>query len=457
MTMQIINPYNNTVVETIETSSQQDVADAVGRAVNVKDDMAHLPAWQKADILTRAAAIISEREEPLAQNIVQSVGKIIRHARSEVKRCVETFGFAADAARNLHGETIPMDAARTGVGKIGWYVRVPVGVIGAITPFNFPLNLVAHKVAPAIAAGCPIVLKPSPPASLTALALKEILAEAGLPDGAFEVLIGDIDVGKWLTTDERIAMLTFTGSPPVAKAISRVAGLRRTTFELGGNAAVILEKDAELSDATINRLLVAAFAYSGQVCISLQRMYVHVDIYDEVKRRLVAGAAALRLGDPMKNETDIGPVISDQAAARVRAWVGEAVEQGAFKFSSGEDDGRMLRPVILENVSSNMRVMREEVFGPVLCLIPYANLDEAIDAVNDSPYGLQAGIYTQNITAAMRAVDRLHVGGVMINDAPIFRVDQMPYGGVKNSGLGREGPRFAVEEMTELKMVVVKG
>ena len=256
---------------------------------------------------------------------------------------------------------------------------------------------------------------------------------------------------------ERIAMLTFTGSPPVAKAISRVAGLRRTTFELGGNAAVVIEKDADITDALIDRLLVAAFAYSGQVCISLQRMYVHLDIYDDVKRRLVAGAAALRLGDPMLPETDIGPVISEKAAQRVRDWVSEAVDQGAFKFAGGEDSGRMLKPVILENVSNEMRVMHEEVFGPVVCLIPYSDLDEALDAVNDSPFGLQAGVYTRDIGVAMHAIDRLHVGGVIINDAPIFRVDQMPYGGVKNSGVGREGPRFAVEEMTELKMVVVNG
>jgi acyl-CoA reductase-like NAD-dependent aldehyde dehydrogenase len=455
MKQPVINPYDDTVVGEVTTATEADVRRAVGRATAVFPTLATLPAYQRADILTRTAGRLAQEEAALAHLMAQESGKPIRYARGEVARAVETFTFAADVARSLHGETVPMDAARGGVGKIGYYMRVPVGVVAAITPFNFPLNLVAHKVAPAVAVGCPVVLKPAPTTPLTALRLAEIMLEAGLPEGAFSVVVGDVDVGRWLTTDPRISMISFTGSPPVAEAISRVAGPRRTTFELGGNAGTIIDEGTAVTDALIDRLVVGSFAYSGQVCISVQRIYAHQSLYDELQTRLVARTQQLKLGDPLCEETEIGPMINDQASARLASWVAEAVATGAQLLTGGQPDGRMFPPTILTNVTALMKVMCAEAFGPLVNLVSFTDFEAALTAVNDSEFGLQAGVYTPSLARAMRAIQRLNVGGVIINDVPTFRVDQMPYGGNKNSGVGREGPRFAIEDMTTLKMVVI--
>ncbi len=452
--MDVINPYDNSVIDTVAESSEADVRAAIGRAANAAPTLAALPAHQRAAILTTAAAIIADETENLARTMAKESGKPLKYARGEVKRCVETFTFAADAARSLHGETIPLDAATGGVGKIGYYLRVPVGVIAAITPFNFPLNLVAHKVAPAIAAGCPIVLKPAPATPLTALHLANILREAGLPAGGFEIVIGGADVGNWLVTDERVAMITFTGSVPVARAISKVAGLRRITLELGGNAATVIDESADV-DAAISRTVVGGFAYSGQVCISVQRLYVHRRRYDEFRDKYVAAVNKLVIGDPLDEKTDLGPMLNDGACQRIDSWVSEAVAGGAQVIAGKQREGRLYHATVIEGAQPDMKVMREEVFGPVVCLIPFDDFEAALDAVNDSPFGLQAGVYTRDLTHAMLATQKLNVGGVMINDVPTFRVDQMPYGGVKDSGVGREGPRFAIEEMTTLKMIVI--
>ncbi|MGJ3238866.1 MAG: aldehyde dehydrogenase family protein [Anaerolineae bacterium] len=453
--MHVRNPYTDTIIQTIDDHQHDDVDARIAGAYAGRDAFRQMPAHERASILTRTASLIAERSQAFAESIVQESAKPMRYARGEVNRCVETFTFAADVARHLNGETLQMSAAKGGVGRVGYYMREAVGVVGAITPFNFPLNLVAHKVAPALAVGCPIVLKPSPMTPLTALKLAETLREAGLPDGLFSVLIGDVAVGEQLTTDPRIAMISFTGSPGVAQAISKVAGLRRTTFELGGNAATVIDEGTALTDALIGRIAVGSFAYSGQVCISVQRLYVHDSLYDAFRERLIAHTQALTLGDPMDDATEIGPLINDAATERLAAWLTAASEQGAQISAGGHFDGRMMHPTILEDVRDDMQVMCAEAFGPLVNLVRYDDFDTVLAEVNDSDFGLQAGVYTPSLAKAMQAIETLNVGGVIINDVPTFRVDHMPYGGNKQSGVGREGPRFAIEDMTTLKMVVI--
>lgn len=455
MTLDVVNPFSQTVIKSLPEDGAAEVKAAIDRADKVRTQFAAMTANQRGRILNRAAELIGNYAADIAALIVQESGKPMRYARGEVNRATETFTFAADEARRIHGETVPMDAASGGTGKIGYYVREPIGIIGAITPFNFPINLVAHKVAPAIAAGCPIVLKPSPYTPLTALRLAELLQEAGLPEHVFQVIVGDVEAGKALTTDPRVAMLSFTGSYPVAEKISETAGVRRTVFELGGNAATVIDAGTELTDAVINRLAVGSFAYSGQVCISVQRIYVHESLYDEFKTRFVARTEALKSGDPIEDATEIGPLIDQKAAERIAQWLKDAERDGATVLTGGGHDGVMFQPTVLEGVRDDMKVMCAEVFGPVVNLIPYSDFDTVLDAVNDSEFGLQAGVYTPDLARAMQAIKRLNVGGVIINDVPTFRVDQMPYGGNKKSGVGREGPRFSVEEMTTLKMVVI--
>lgn len=450
----IINPYDGSVIDRVPEFDEQAVRDAIGRAVAAAPTMADMPTHQRGSILQKSAGIIEQNAEDLARLMAQESGKPMKYSRGEVARAVETFQFAADEARRLHGETVPLDAAKTGVGRIGYFVRVPVGVIAAITPFNFPLNLVVHKVAPAIAAGCPIVLKPAPATPLTALRLADILHEAGLPGGAFEVVTGGVDVGTWLTTDPRAAMISFTGSPGVAREISKVAGLRRVVLELGGNAATIIDADANL-DHAVTRTLMGSYAYSGQTCISVQRIYVHRTCYSDFRDRFVDATNKLVIGNPLDDTTDIGPMITDAACQRIDGWIAEAVAGGAQVVAGGSREGKLYAATVIEGAREDMKVMREEVFGPVTSLIPFDDFDAALDAVNDSQYGLQAGVYTRDLNKAMRAAHKLHVGGVIINDVPTFRVDQMPYGGVKDSGVGREGPRFAIEEMTTPKLVVI--
>lgn len=454
MPQRVLNPYDESLLAELPDTTEADVRAAIGRAAAVRGTMAALPAHRRGAILHRASQLIDDQSSELADLMAKESAKPLKYARGEVNRAVETFQFAAEEAKRLHGETLPLDAAKGGVGKIGYYVRVPVGVVAAITPFNFPLNLVAHKVAPAVAAGCPIVLKPAPATPLTSLRLAEIMQEAGLPDGAFEVVVGDREVGEWLTTDPRVAMITFTGSPPVARAISQIAGLRRTTFELGGNAATIIDETVDL-DKVVNAVVTGSFAYSGQVCISIQRIYIHASRYDTFRDLLVERVGRLVTGDPLKDSTDIGPMITEAAASRVDAWVQEAVQQGARILTGGTRNGRVYAPTVLENVTRDMRVMRDEVFGPVVNLIPFEDFEDALAGVDDSAFGLQAGVYTRDLGRAMLAVQRLNVGGVIINDTPSFRVDHMPYGGNKDSGTGREGPRFAIEDMTTLRMVVI--
>lgn len=451
---EVRSPYDNSLIEVVSEASESTVRDAIGRAVAVKETLAQMPAHRRASILYKVSDLIDANSNALAQLMARESGKPMRYAKGEVSRAVETFAFAAEEAKRIHGETVPLDAAKGGVGKMGYYLRVPVGVVAAITPFNFPLNLVAHKVAPAVAAGCPIVLKPAPMTPLTALRLADLFQEAGLPDGAFSVVVGGVDVGRWLTTDPRVSMITFTGSPPVARAISQVAGLRRTTFELGGNAAVVIDAGID-APSLVDKLVIGSFAYSGQVCISVQRIYVHRSSFDDFTSKFVERSARLKMGDPLDEQTELGPVITDQAAQRIDAWVNEAAQAGATVLSGNRREGRMMQATVLTGVKDDMRVMHEEVFGPVVNILPFDDFDSALTAVDSSPFGLQAGIFTRDLNRAMSAVQKLNVGGVILNDAPTFRVDHMPYGGNKDSGIGREGPRFAIEDMTTLKMVVM--
>ncbi|MBL8117762.1 MAG: aldehyde dehydrogenase family protein [Anaerolineae bacterium] len=450
----VINPYDGSVVGTVPEFSEQDVRDAISRAVQAAPIMASMPAHQRGSILNKAAQLIAGQVDEIARIMARENGKPLKYARLEAQRAVDTFNFAADEARRLHGETIPLDASAGGVGKIGYFIRVPVGVIAAITPFNFPLNLSVHKVAPAIAAGCTVVMKPAPATPMTVLKLAEILREAGLPDGAFEVITGGAEVGSWLTTDPRINMISFTGSPAVAHHITKTAGLRRVVLELGGNAATIIDEGANL-DAAISRTIMGSFSYSGQVCISIQRIYIHRKRYEEFRTRFVAAAEKLKLGDPLSDQTDIGPLINDASAERIERWLDEAVAQGASIVTGGTHEGRMFAPTVLENVHSGMQVMCAEAFGPLVSLVPFDDFEDALTMADEGNFGLQAGVYTRDLNKAMRAVQRLNVGGVIINDVPTLRIDNMPYGGNKDSGIGREGPRFAIEEMTTLKMVVI--
>jgi acyl-CoA reductase-like NAD-dependent aldehyde dehydrogenase len=374
----------------------------------------------------------------------------------EVARAVETFQFSAEEAKRVHGETVPMDASTAGEGRMGFYLRGPVGVVAAITPFNFPLNLVAHKVGPALAAGNTLVLKPASTTPLTAIRLGEILEEAGVPGGVFNVVVGSgATVGDWITTDPRVAKISFTGSPPVGEAILKKAGLKKVTMELGNNSGTIIEPDADLG-AAVPRCVVSAFANSGQVCISLQRLYVHASIAAEFTARFVDATAKLKIGNPLEKDCDVGPMIDEAEARRAEAWIREAVSEGARILIGGKREGRVVLPTILSHVRPEMKVMCHEAFAPLVSLYEYEKFEDAVAMVEDSPYGLQAGVYTNDIRKALYAVERINAGGVMINDTSIFRVDHMPYGGNKMSGLGREGVRFAVEEMTNIKMVMIK-
>jgi acyl-CoA reductase-like NAD-dependent aldehyde dehydrogenase len=415
-----------------------------------------VPAHERSRILRHASALIEERAERFTTTIAREAGKAWKHAAGEVARSVETFSFSADEARRIHGETIPMDAAASGEGRVGFYVRAPIGVVAAITPFNFPLNLVAHKVGPALAAGNTIVVKPAEETPLTAVMMADAFADAGLPDGVLQLVHGDgPSTGEALVTHEIPGKVSFTGSPPVGRRILQGAGLKRVTLELGNNSGTIVEPDADLSQA-VPRCVMSAFANAGQVCISLQRLYVHEAIAPRFIEEFVRQTEALKVGNPLERDTDVGPLISDDAADRAESWIRDAVREGATLVTGGRREGRVLWPTVLTGTRAEMAVMCREAFAPLVSIVNYHEYDEALRLLDDSVYGLQAGVYTRDLGKAFEAVRRLDVGGVMVNDTSIFRVDHMPYGGNRMSGIGREGVRFAVEGMTNLKMVVIK-
>ncbi|GIO07717.1 aldehyde dehydrogenase [Brevibacillus reuszeri] len=454
----LYSPFSGELLAEIAQADDGDVDEAIKAAKAASKVMAKMPASQRALILEKAVAIMEARKEELAVILAQEAAKPLRTGRGEIARTIQTYKFAAEEAKRIHGETVPLDAAPGGEGRLAFTVRKPIGVVGAITPFNFPFNLVAHKVGPAIAAGNTVVLKPASQTPLSSLILADIFAEAGLPAGALNILPGKgAVVGEKLVGDSRIAAITFTGSPAVGIAMKNKAGLKRVTLELGSNSAVIIDHNVEITQALIDRCVMGAFSFSGQVCISLQRVYIHQSKYEEFLDKFKEATEKLVLGDPLKEETDMSSLISLKDHERMGAWVQEAVDAGAHVVTGGKAvTDRLYAPTILTNVGAHVSCSCQEVFGPIVVVTPFETIDEAIEAVNDSRFGLQAGIYTSDIHAAMRAAEELEVGGVMINDIPTFRVDNMPYGGVKDSGFGREGIKYAVEELTELKLIAIK-
>jgi acyl-CoA reductase-like NAD-dependent aldehyde dehydrogenase len=404
--------------------------------------------------LEKLVFLLQERMEEAAEIIAVEAAKPITLARAEVARTIETYKFSAEEAKRIHGETIPLDAAPGGEGRVAYTVREPVGVVGAITPFNFPMNLVAHKVGPAIAAGNTIVLKPALQTPLSSLFLAELLEEAGLPAGALNVVTGSGKVvGEKIVTDPRVNMITFTGSPGVGIGIRNKAGLKRVALELGSNAAVIIDKGVDI-DRIISRCVTGAFSFQGQVCISLQRVYAHEEVYEAFVEKFVEATKLLKIGDPLDPTADLSALISAQDVQRTLDWIEEAKQGGAKVATGGKAEGNVLYPTVILEADTCLKVSCQEAFAPIVLINKVKSVEEAIELVNDSRFGLQAGIYTENVRTALDAAEKLHVGGVMLNDIPTFRVDHMPYGGVKESGMGREGVKFAVEEMTELKLIV---
>jgi len=450
----LYSPYSGEEIAQIAMADKHLTVQAITAAYEARGVMAKMPAYQRAEILENVVALLKEKAAEAAEVISRESAKPIMFAKAEVARTIETYKFAAEEAKRIHGETIPFDAAAGGVGRIGYTLREPIGVIGAITPFNFPMNLVAHKVGPAIAAGNTIVLKPASQTPLSALFIAEIFEEAGLPAGALNVVTGPGGtVGDAIVEDDRVSMVTFTGSPSVGIGIRNKAGLKKTTLELGSNAALIIDKDIDI-DSIIDRCIMGAFSNQGQVCISLQRVYAHEEVYEEFVAKFTEAAKKLKIGDPLDPDTYISALISKGEAERVLGWIEESKGSDATIAAGGKLQDGVLEPTIITDADHSLKISCQEAFAPVVVVNKVHSIEEAIEQVNDSRFGLQAGIYTNNVKNALFASQELHVGGVMINDVPNYRVDQMPYGGVKESGTGREGIKYAVEEMTELKLVV---
>jgi acyl-CoA reductase-like NAD-dependent aldehyde dehydrogenase len=449
-------PYDSSVVGLVAHAEERHVEMAVRAGSEGATAMAALSNYQRAELLLRIAEEVKKDEAELAQRICAETGKPMKEARIEASRSVNTLIAAAHEARQLHGEVVPMDFAAGAEGRLAMTMREPLGVIGAITPFNFPLNLTLHKLAPALASGNAVVHKPAERTPLSALRLAELVSRAGAPKGAYNVITGDGPaLAQAMLRNPAIAMMTFTGSVQVGTELRARAGLKRMTLELGNNSAAIIEPDADL-DTAVKRSVQGAFGHSGQICISLQRVFAHDSIADKFVDGLVAAARKLRLGHPYEDSTDISSLIDEKAAARVESWIQQAVDSGARLLCGGKRTKATIEPAVLVDVPASARISCEEIFGPVVAVYRYSSLEDAIARSNDTAYGLQAGIFTANIARAFSAAKKLRFGGVLINDIPTFRMDHMPYGGAKHSGLGREGPRYAIEEMTELKFVCWK-
>ncbi len=447
-------PYSEEKIAAVAMADEQLTKRAIDAAYEAQEVIGDMPAFERAKILEKVVELLKERAEEAAKIIALESSKPMMFAKAEVDRTIETYKFAAEEAKRIQGEMIPFDAASGGVGRIGYTLRESIGVIGAITPFNFPLNLVAHKVGPAIAAGNSIVLKPASQTPLSAFFIADLFEAAGLPAGVLNVVTGPGSiVGDQIVQDDRVSMVTFTGSPSVGTEIKKKAGLKKTTLELGSNAALIIDKDIEI-DRLLDRCTMGAFSNQGQVCISLQRVYVHEQLYDEFIEKFERSARRLKLGDPLDEDTYVSSLIAKEELERSLLWIEEAKQNGAEVIAGGKVQGNVLEPTIIVNADRGLKVSCQEVFAPLVVVNSVTSVEEAVNLVNDSRFGLQAGIYTNNVKHALYASKKLHVGGVIINDVPTYRVDQMPYGGVKDSGTGREGVKYAVEEMTEMKLVV---
>jgi acyl-CoA reductase-like NAD-dependent aldehyde dehydrogenase len=454
----VLSPYDGTAVGRVATGNAG-LVDRVAIAARAAFESGGFPPHERAAVLDRAAQLVSERLDELAVTIVAEAGKPLKTAQAEAARCVDTLTFSAVEARKLSGATVPMEASPAGAGKLGVILRVPYGVVGAISPFNFPLNLVAHKLGPAIAAGNAVVLKPAGQTPISALKLAAILVEAGLPEGWLSVVPGPgSELGNAIVEHELVRALSFTGSSKVGWGIRSRAPHKKVNLELGSNAPLIVHSDGDWETAA-DKAKLHAFSHAGQSCISIQRMLVHEDVADAFTERLVANAGSLRVGDPLDPETDVGPLITPADRDRVKDWVEEAVAGGAELLAGGElvDEGRCLAPTLLANPPHQAKVWCEEIFGPVATIDRYADFGEALAMANDSRFGLQAGVFTRDIGRGLEAAGALEFGGVLINEVPTFRADQMPYGGVKDSGNTREGPAYAVLELTEERLITLQG
>ncbi|HUF02006.1 MAG TPA: aldehyde dehydrogenase family protein [Gaiellaceae bacterium] len=452
--LEVRSPYDGSLVGRVPSAGAEETREALDAADNAM--ATPLPAHQRAAVLDRVAAALAERQDEIARTICAEAGKPMKAARVEASRAVSTYTMAAVEARRLAGDVVPMDASPAGEAKLALTLRVPIGIVGAISPFNFPLNLVAHKIAPALAAGCAVVLKPASQTPLSALLLAELEQEAGLPAGWLNVVCGSArEIGDVLVEDERVALITFTGSSGVGWTLRERAPRKRVNLELGNATPVIVAADADLDDAAA-RLAANAFSFAGQSCISVQRIYVERPAYDGFLERFLPRVEVLVVGDPADDATDVGPLIAPAERDRVLSWIDEARERGAEILTGGTRDGDLLRPTVVAGAPPDAKIACEEVFGPVCTVDPYDELEEAIALCNGTRFGLQAGVFTRDVKAALRVARELEFGGVTVNEAPTFRADQMPYGGVKDSGNTREGPAYAIREMTDERVIVIQ-
>jgi glyceraldehyde-3-phosphate dehydrogenase (NADP+) len=450
---EVRNPYDGSVVEEVASATPEDIEAALASAEASRGDVASLTRHQRAEILRAVSERLISRREDIALLLAKEVGKTLKEARGEVARAANTFAFAADEAKRLAGEVIPFDAVPGGVARRGFNLRVPIGTVIAVTPFNFPLNLAAHKVAPAIAAGNPVIVKPASQTPLADLVMGEVILESGFPPEALSVVCGPgSTVGMALVRDPRPRMVTFTGSVEVGTRIAREAGFKKIGMELGSNSGVAVSESADL-DFACKRICLGSFALAGQVCISVQRVAAARVILEGVVAAVAELARALKVGDQLDEATDMGPMVSEGDALRIEEWVEEAVGMGAEIRTGGKRDGSVYMPTVLTNVPREAKIWKEEAFGPVVCINPFDDFETGLAMINDSRYGLQAGVFTNSVEEAFRSIEVLDVGGVIINDFPTYRVDHMPYGGVKDSGIGREGLKYAVHEMTQEKLV----
>ena len=453
--LEVTDKYTGKVATRVAMADAATIDRAIAAAVEASEPMRRMPPYERQAVLYHCVEQFTERADELADSLCVEAGKPIKDSRGEVSRLIDTFRIAAEEAVRINGEVMNLEISPRARGYRGMFQRVPIGPCSFISPFNFPLNLAAHKVAPALAVGCPFVLKPASRTPIGALVIGEVLAETNLPQGAFSILPCRRDGADLFTTDDRLKLLSFTGSPTVGWDIKARAGKKKVVLELGGNAACVVDSDADLEDA-VNRLIVGAFYQSGQSCIGVQRIIAHESIYDQLKERLVMATEQLVSGNPKDEETFIGPMIDVREAERLESWIVDAVEAGGRILCGGGRDGAMLEATLLEQVPKDQTLCTAEAFGPVAVLSRYSDFGEALAEVNDSEFGLQAGVFTRDIYKIQRAWDELEVGGVIIGDVPSWRVDNMPYGGVKDSGLGREGIRFAIEDMTELRNLVIR-
>jgi glyceraldehyde-3-phosphate dehydrogenase (NADP+) len=451
----VINPFTNKSVGTVYLAETTDIKKAIQVSTKAFEASRKLPSHERSRILIEISKGLLNRKEEIAKIIVQENGKPIRDARMEVDRAAMTFEIASEESKRIPGELIPMDLRPDAEGRLGILKRFPIGPITAITPFNYPLNLAAHKIAPAFAVGNPVILKPAMATPISSLLLGEIITASNAPSGLFSVVPSYHEDCEALISDERIKMISFTGSPDVGWDLKKRCGRKKITLELGGNAGVIIHEDADL-ELAVNRCVRGSFVYAGQVCISVQRIYIHKNIYEKFIQHFLEAVKKLKIGDPMDESTDIGPMIKENQAVRAHEWIQEAIKAGARLLTGGKRNGSFLEPTVLENVPKGTKACNKEAFAPLVDVFSYTNFEEAVRAVNDTPYGLQSGIFTRDVGRIFHAFHEIEVGSLMINEVPTFRLDHMPYGGTKLSGLGREGLRYAMEEMTEPRLLLLK-